>query len=92
MFLDRNEGTINPISWMCNTLIDTQIGGVHIDALIRGLVEVLFCVNRNSEKIVTQLIETKTYLLLGICNTHCHCINILVVVPWVWMKRVNFLE
>jgi len=92
MFLDRNEGTINPISWMCNTLIDTQIGGVHIDALIRGLVEVLFCVNRNSEKIVTQLIETKTYLLLGICNIHCHCINILVVVPWVWMNRVNFLE
>lgn len=68
---------------MCNTLLDTQIGGVDIDAFITGLFELLFCVNRNSEKIVTQLIETKTYLLLGICNIHCHCINILVVVPWV---------
>ncbi len=61
MFLDRNEVRINHISWMCNTSIDTQVGGVNIDALIRGLFEVLFCVNRNSEKIVTQLIETNTY-------------------------------
>jgi hypothetical protein len=60
MFLDRNEGTITPTSWMCNTLIDTQVGVVDIDALIRFLFEVLFCVNRNSEKIVTQLIETNT--------------------------------
>ncbi len=48
MFLDRNDRTINPISWMCDTLIDTQVGGVGIDALMRGLFEVFFCVNRNS--------------------------------------------